>query len=222
MYLHTILRRHENEITNRIYQAMKEEPIKGDWIELVKEDLESIDMSIEDEEKIKNMTEAKFKKIVKEKIREVAFKKLEEKKAWHDKVRTVVHTNIWSPQKYLLDGRLDNKDKSILFNLRSKCINEFKDNFHKLYQNIDCPICGKEPDSQEHALSCEVIAQQLDAEESQRLRSQAYSDIFSTIDKQVAITKTYRTILQIRQQLRSGDVPDQAHHGIIVDPEIDS
>ena len=39
MYLHTILRRHENEITNRIYQAMKEEPIKGDWIELVKEDL---------------------------------------------------------------------------------------------------------------------------------------------------------------------------------------
>jgi hypothetical protein len=53
MYLHTILRRHENEITNRIYQAMKEEPIKGDWIELVKEDLESIDMSIEDKEKIK-------------------------------------------------------------------------------------------------------------------------------------------------------------------------
>ena len=83
-------------------------------------------------------------------------------------------------------------------------------------------ICGKEPDSQEHALACEVIAQQLDAEESQKLRSQAYSDIFSTIDKQVAITKTYRTILEIRQRLRSGDVPDQAHHGIIVDPEIDS
>ena len=67
-------------------------------------------------------------------------------------------------------------------------------------------MCGKEPDTQEHALSCEVISQQLEAEESQRLRSQAYSDIFSTIDKQVAITKTYRTILQIIQRLRSGDV----------------
>ena len=31
---------------------MKEEPLKGDWIELVKEDLESADMSIEDKEKI--------------------------------------------------------------------------------------------------------------------------------------------------------------------------
>ena len=32
---------------------MKEDPTKGDWIHLVKEDLESIDMSIEDEEKSK-------------------------------------------------------------------------------------------------------------------------------------------------------------------------
>ena len=31
---------------------MKEDPTKGDWIHLVKEDPEAIDMSIEDEEKI--------------------------------------------------------------------------------------------------------------------------------------------------------------------------
>ena len=56
----------------------------------------------------------------------------------------------------------------------------------------------------------------------QRMGCQEYSDIFSTIDKQVSITKPYRTILQIRQRLRSGDVPDQAQHGIIVFPEDDN
>ena len=73
---------------------MKEELTKGDWIELVKEDLEAINMSIEDEEKIGKMTKAEFKKIVKERIRQVAFEKLEGKKAGHDKVRTVTHKAI--------------------------------------------------------------------------------------------------------------------------------
>ena len=61
---------------------MKEELTKGYWIELVKEDLEAINMSIEDEEKIGKMTKAEFKKIVKERIRQVAFEKLEGKKGW--------------------------------------------------------------------------------------------------------------------------------------------
>ena len=55
-YLHTIPRRHKQEITYKIYKAMQEDPTKGDWIHLVKEDLESIDMSIEDEGKIEVMT----------------------------------------------------------------------------------------------------------------------------------------------------------------------
>ena len=69
-------------------------------------------------------------------------------------------------------------------------------------------MCGKEPNTQNPALLCEVISQQLYTAESQRLRCQAYNDIFSTIDKQVAITKACRTMLQIRQRLRSGDDPD--------------
>ena len=36
---------------------MEEDPTKGDWRQLVKEDLVSIDMSIEDEEKNEMMTE---------------------------------------------------------------------------------------------------------------------------------------------------------------------
>ena len=35
MYLQTILKRHTDEITKRIYTAMKCQPLKDDWIELV-------------------------------------------------------------------------------------------------------------------------------------------------------------------------------------------
>ena len=201
---------------------MTEDPTKGDWIHLVKEDLESIDMSIEDEEKIEIMTEEEFKKIVKEKIRQVAFKELEETKASHEKVRTIIHSDLKKPQGYLSEPRLDNKEKSILFNLRSRSINEFRDNFHNRYQNIDCPMCGKSADTQEHALTCEKITQQFDKEQLQIQNAQTYNDLFSTIDKQIAITKTYKNIMEIRQRLRSQEDPDQAHHGLIVDLEDDT
>ena len=40
LYLHTILKRHDNEITKKIYTAMKENHLKDDWIELITTDKE--------------------------------------------------------------------------------------------------------------------------------------------------------------------------------------
>ena len=40
LYLHTILTRHENELTRQIYSAMKEAPLKDEWIHLVRKDME--------------------------------------------------------------------------------------------------------------------------------------------------------------------------------------
>ena len=40
LYFHTILTRHENKLTRRIYSAMKEAPLKDDWIHQVKKDME--------------------------------------------------------------------------------------------------------------------------------------------------------------------------------------
>ena len=69
---------------------MKENPIKGDWIKLIKKDLEVIEMSLEHEEQMTIMSTKEFKTMVKEKIRIAAFKELEEKKATHEKVREVL------------------------------------------------------------------------------------------------------------------------------------
>ena len=39
MYLHTILERDKEELVKRAYEAQKQNPTKGDFIKLVKEDL---------------------------------------------------------------------------------------------------------------------------------------------------------------------------------------
>ena len=70
-----------------------------------------------------------------------------------------------------------------------------------MYNNYDCTLCGKDADSQEHALSCEIITQELSCEEKLTLNSILYTDIFGNLDKQVAITKCYMKLISIKKRL---------------------
>ena len=54
MYLHNILQKEKNEMILKIYKAQKIKPSKGDFIYLVKNDLETIGLNITDED-IENM-----------------------------------------------------------------------------------------------------------------------------------------------------------------------
>ena len=58
-----------------------------------------------------------------------------------------------------------------------------------MYINYNCTLCGKNVESQEHALSCEIVTQELSHEEKLTLNAVLYTDLFGSLDKQVAITK---------------------------------
>ena len=61
VYLHTILKRHDDEITKKVYVAMKENPLKYDWIELISTDKELFPNDTkEDEDMIKLMMNSKL------------------------------------------------------------------------------------------------------------------------------------------------------------------
>ena len=70
-YLQTILKRHPEELVSEVYNVQKNYPIKGDFYDLVMQDLKSIDLNIT-EDKIIQMKKEKFKSIVKKKVRESA------------------------------------------------------------------------------------------------------------------------------------------------------
>ena len=95
-----------------------------------------------------------------------------------------------------------NKQSSLLFNLRSQCVNEFKSNFFTSY----CPFCSKSnhiyEDTQFHALFCEAIKKELTITQLQAFNSVTYNDIFSTVEAQLNITKVFEMIISKREALR--------------------
>ena len=64
IYLQTILKRHESELTRRVYMCQKANPLPGDWCLKVKEDFELIGLNIEDKY-IEDMPQDEHKKLIK-------------------------------------------------------------------------------------------------------------------------------------------------------------
>ena len=44
MYLQTVLKRSQSKLVRQVYEAQKSNPVKGEWVEQVRDDLELIDM----------------------------------------------------------------------------------------------------------------------------------------------------------------------------------
>ena len=63
LYLQNILKGPQSEILRQVYEAQKENPVQGDWVNLVNEDLETINM-VNKESEIEAMTKIQFKTIV--------------------------------------------------------------------------------------------------------------------------------------------------------------
>ena len=45
-YLKNILNKHEEEVVRKVYSAMKNKPLKGDWYNLIQSDFERIGMTL--------------------------------------------------------------------------------------------------------------------------------------------------------------------------------
>ena len=66
-YLKNILNRNDNEIVKQVYEAQRQNPCKGDWVSIIKTDIENYDLNISDE-MIKDMKDTDYKKLIKLKI----------------------------------------------------------------------------------------------------------------------------------------------------------
>ena len=88
MYLQNLIKRRDGELVKRVYEAQKDIPTKGDFIELVKKDLEMIEQDF-DEEFMNSTTKSQFKSDVQKKLRKAAFEELKMIQLTHIKVRDI-------------------------------------------------------------------------------------------------------------------------------------
>ena len=152
IYLQTILKRSDDEITKKVFECQRNNPVKGDWSEMVKRDFSNIDMTM-DEELIKSESKNQYKLRLKKHMKSYMLIELEKQQKEHTKISQICYNRL-ETQKYLKTHMLNNHEVLLLFSLRSRNAKKFKANF-PYNQDQTCPMEGcDEIDTQEHCLKC--------------------------------------------------------------------
>ena len=161
MYFHYLVTREKCEMLHKFFKVQWEHPTKYDWTETVKDDFEFFGLDL-DIEKIQRYKKVTFSKIVQNKVRNVAFEYLLDKKALHSKMDGIVYDNKFKVQPYLSDRKVNPSIAKLLFKFRCRMIN-VKMNFKRTYSEFNCPLCLENgefhSDSQENLLTCTVLKQ---------------------------------------------------------------
>ena len=192
IYLQTILKRSDSELTKKVYDAQKKDPLDGDWYKLIENDFRKLGL-VMNESDIISCTKSQYKTKVKTCLRKHMFSELKKEQREHSKINTIEY-ETFQTQEYLKTHLMDNHEISLLFALRSKTTRACKANF-PFNSNKNCQMCGKHEDTQEHVLECEDTYKTGITD-----NNIVYNDIFSdNIEKQAAVTKLYSTLLQRRE-----------------------
>ena len=105
-----------------------------------------------------------------------------------------------------------------MVNLRSQCLKSFKKNFSNFYQSDQsCPLCGREPDIQEHALQCETVKENMTIGEQANMQKVEYMHMDGSAEQQARLASVYINILSIRERFLDETPQLAAHQGIILD-----
>ena len=201
IYLHTLLQREDDEITKQIYLCQLKNPYPGDWVKLLEEDKREFNLNLSDQE-ICAMSIVDYKKLVKTIVQNKIFLDLRHIQDKHTKIKHITYTSLVEPQSYFKSDIFNNKQRKLLYTLRSKSASGFKDNFHCQFDSISCQLhCQGQEDSQEHLLSCQSVISCLSEGNQQLLNSVKYSDLFGTLEEQLRITNTFLILIRVRIRL---------------------
>ena len=156
MFLHSLLQEEGESLLFKVLNSQIEEPIRHDWINQIYKDIQDVGIIFSLEE-IQRLSEGNFNAHVKLCIRRRALEWLNSEKK--SKSEVVEHSELLL-QNHLLPNILGNKQKKLLFLLRSRMI-DVKVNFSEKYKNNKlCKICKEESESQEHVLKCKEIVKE--------------------------------------------------------------
>ena len=199
LYLQTILKRPEEELTYRVLMAQRNDPSPGDFINLVYKDIGDLEMDI-DFTKIKEMGIEPFKSFVKKKTRNAAFKHLVSLQAKHSKIKSIQYNGLQC-QPYMLSSIFINEEVNLLHSLRSRSVN-CKINFRGLHgDDLSRPLCQDGcQDDQPHMLKCQTLRHLMTSEDVAKSNIK-YDDLFGSIHEQKEVTVMFNKLLEIRKRL---------------------
>lgn len=155
-----------------------------------------------DEYYIKRTPKEEYKNIILKLIKNAAYAYFMKLKETHKKLDNVEYKEL-KMQTYLGSKLLNNKEKKLLYLLRSRCY-EVKSNFKKMHKNdTQCRFGCLTQEDQNHALlECQPLIRKL-----KQNTVIEYSSIFSSLDKQLEAVKFLKYVDQIRDHMKNHILP---------------
>ena len=185
-FLHSLVNQDKNCMLYKFFIAQWENPVTGDWVLQVKNDLSDFGLS-HDLSCLKARSQNSFKDLVKKKAVEFAKEKFLEKKAIHSKLDNLYYPDL-ELQDYLKHGEISVEENRVLLHWRLRMA-KFGDNYGEPKKL--CPLCRKHLDSQETFFnSCEELKKMV------KLNFK-YIQIFKKTTKEIA--QTLKKINWIRE-----------------------
>ena len=181
---------------SRVFQAQLRRPSKGDWCEIVKEDLQDFGIKFTFEE-IRNMKPDMFKKKVNLACREYSFKKLLKEKGKHSKGSQVKYVEF-EIQSYLKSDKITTKQAKLLFKIRSNML-DVRSNYESKYvrkgesddTKLLCQLCKVHRDTERNIFQCTELGNMSDI---------SFDDIYSkNMDKLAKAVTLFQKLWKIRK-----------------------
>ena len=148
LYLHTILIRDPEELIYKVYQAQKQEPVTGDFCELVQNDFELLGLQLS-EESLKSFSKYDLKSLVKITARKQAFKYLMSIKETKSKMDDICYLNSFKTLQYMQS--MTREQSSLLLAMRTRSVRGIRSDFGDMFLDKLCPLENcQEPDSLPH------------------------------------------------------------------------
>ena len=147
---------------------------------------------LESDETIAEMSQERYRNLVKKKVHSHAVAYLHALASPHSKSENLKNKDF-KRQQYFSDRRYSKDDVQLLFRLRTKML-DCKTNFRNQYNNVlTCRIC-KEDDSiedEDHILNCSVL--------NDEEYGVQFSEVYGSADEQYRAVQVFKKVLRRRQ-----------------------
>ena len=200
LYLKYILHDNKESLLYKFFTLQLEMPSKGDWTSTCLKDLQELRIK-ETLDEIRMMSNPQFSKLVKERIKENAFKYLVGKQG--SKGSEIIHADL-SMSDYLLptNNELTVTEKQDLFAMKTRMV-WIPSNFPKPEEDYYC-VCGLREDMR-YIYNCEIM------NNKQKPRHD-YDKLFSgNIEEQIEVFRKFEINLERRKIVRNETFPCDPH-----------
>ena len=199
-FLHYILNQGSETMLFRVFEKQCKDRNKKDWVSNVLADLEELGLNVTFAT-IQQTCKVNWKNMVKNIIKEKAFRRLETMKQTHSKAKFLKYQKL-EMQDYLMPNdieKITKEEVQLIFKMRGNITN-LKMNMKNQYESFECEVCESEDENQKHVYECKKI---WELKNEKKGHLQKYEDIMTgNVKDKIKIARIFKENMKIHEEFK--------------------